>query len=217
MRTTVEIVEILENYLKEKKISLRQFSALVDIPHSTILTWKKKNTLPSIEFISRIAAFMNVSLDWLVNGEIAEGLDNSYENPCSRRSILYRIEIVLRQKNVDYDYDTESLYNKYLKDIVEYEVLMNWVAGRANMPEDVLPKIAARLDVSLQWLLTKDEYHQQDFDAYIYGLATKYPSLLKGYNCLDEEDQKFVFHYINSRLELNQFKRQAELNKKDDQ
>ncbi|MBQ5470905.1 MAG: helix-turn-helix transcriptional regulator [Treponema sp.] len=217
MRTTVEIVEILENYLKEKKISLRQFSALVDIPHSTILTWKKKNTLPSIEFISRIAAFMNVSLDWLVNGEIAEGLDNSYENPCSRRSILYRIEIVLRQKNVDYDYDTESLYNKYLKDIVEYEVLMNWVAGRANMPEDVLPKIAARLDVSLQWLLTKDEYHQQDFDAYIYGLASKYPGLLKGYNCLDEEDQKFIDHYITSRLEVQTLKRQAELNKKDDQ
>ena len=217
MRTTVEIVEILENYLKEKKISLRQFSALVDIPHSTILTWKKKNTLPSIEFISRIAAFMNVSLDWLVNGEIAEGLDNSYENPCSRRSILYRIEIVLRQKNVDYDYDTESLYNKYLKDIVEYEVLSNWVEGRANMPEDVLPKIAARLDVSLQWLLTKDEYHQQDFDAYIYGLATKYPGLLKGYNCLDEEDQKFIDHYITSRLEVQTLKRQAELNKKDDQ
>lgn len=75
MRTTVEIVEILENYLKEKKLSLRQFSALVDIPHSTILTWKKKNTLPSIESTSKIASFMNVSLDWLVNGENFEYSD----------------------------------------------------------------------------------------------------------------------------------------------
>lgn len=217
MRTTLEIIKILENYLKEKKISLRQFSALVDISHSTIITWKKKNTLPSIEFISKIASFMNVSLDWLVNGEIAEGTDNSYENPYSRRSILYRIEIVLRQKNLDYDYNIESLHNKYLKDIVDYEVLMNWVEGRANIAEDVLPKIAAQLDVTLQWLLTKDEYHQEDFDAHIYGLATKYPGLLKGYNCLNEEDQKFIDHYITSRLEINQFKRQAELNKKNDQ
>ena len=217
MRTTLEIIKILENYLKEKKISLRQFSALVDISHSTIITWKKKNTLPSIEFISKIASFMNVSLDWLVNGEIAEGTDNSYENPYSRRSILYRIEIVLRQKNLDYDYNIESLHNKYLKDIVDYEVLMNWVEGRANIAEDVLPKIAAQLDVTLQWLLTKDEYHQEDFDAHIYGLATKYPGLLKGYNCLNEEDQKFSDHYITSRLEINQFKRQTELNKKDDQ
>ena len=217
MRTTLEIIKILENYLKEKKISLRQFSALVDISHSTIITWKKKNTLPSIEFISKIASFMNVSLDWLLNGEIAEGTDNSYENPYSRRSILYRIEIVLRQKNLDYDYNIESLHNKYLKDIVDYEVLMNWVEGRANIAEDVLPKIAAQLDVTLQWLLTKDEYHQEDFDAHIYGLATKYPGLLKGYNCLNEEDQKFSDHYITSRLEINQFKRQTELNKKDDQ
>ena len=217
MRTTVEIVEILENYLKEKKLSLRQFSALVDIPHSTILTWKKKNTLPSIEFISKIASFMNVSLDWLVNGALAIGENNTLENVYSRKSILYRVEIVLRQNNQDYDYDIESLHNKYLKDIVEFEVLINWVAGRVNISEDVLPKIAAQLDVSLQWLLTKDEYHQEDFNAHLYGLAIKYPGILKGYNCLDEEDQKFIDHYIVSRLELRQLKREKELNNKDPQ
>ena len=217
MRTCLEIIEILENYLKEKKLSLRKFSALVGIPNSTISSWKKKNTLPSMEFISKIASFMNVSLDWLVNDDIVENQDNSYENVYSRRSILSRIKIVLRQKNNNYDCDTESLYNKYLKNIVDYEVLMNWVEGRAYIAEDVLPKIAAQLDVSLQWLLTKDEYHQEDFDAHIYGLATKYPGLLKGYNCLNEEEQKFIDHYITSRLEINQFKRQAELNNKNDQ
>lgn len=215
MRTCLEIVEIIENYLKEKKLSLRKFSALVDIPHSTILTWKKKNTLPSIEFISKIASFMNISLEFLVNGALAVGENNTLENVYSRRSILYRIKIVLRQKNNEYD--TESLYNKYLKDIVDYEVLINWVEGRANIAEDVLPKIAAQLDVSLQWLLTKDEYHQEDFDAHIYGLATKYPGLLKGYDYLNKEEQKFIDHYLTSCLEINQFKRQAELNNKNDQ
>ena len=217
MRTSSEFVEILENYLKEKKISRRQFCALVDIPNTTISSWKTKNILPSIELVAKIAKFMNVSLDWLVYDDIVENQDNTYENPYSRRSILYRIEIVLRQKNMDYDYNTESLYNKYLKNIVDYDVLIYWVEGRANIAEDVLPKIAAQLDVSLQWLLTKDEYHQEDFDAHIYGLATKYPGLLKGYNCLNEEEQKFIDHYITSRLEINQFKRQAELNNKNDQ
>ena len=69
IRSSGELVEILKDYLKEQKISLRQFSTLVGIPHSTILTWKKKNTLPSIEFIAKIASFMNVSLDWLVYEE----------------------------------------------------------------------------------------------------------------------------------------------------
>ena len=217
MRTSSEFVEILENYLKEKKISRRQFCALVDIPNTTISSWKTKNILPSIELVAKIAKFMNVSLDWLVYDDIVENQDNTYENPYSRRSILYRIEIVLRQKNMDYDYNTESLYNKYLKNIVDYEVLINWVEGRANIAEDVLPKLAAQLDVSLQWLLTKDEYHQEDFNAHLYGLAIKYPGILKGYNCLDEEDQKFIDHYIVSRLELRQLKREKELNNKDPQ
>ena len=66
MRTSAELVEILDNYLKKKKISRRQFCALVDIPNSTISSWKSKNVLPSIEFVSKVAKFMNVSLDWLV-------------------------------------------------------------------------------------------------------------------------------------------------------
>lgn len=217
MRKSSEFVEILEDYLKEKKISRRQFCALVDIPNTTISSWKTKNILPSIELVAKIAKFMNVSLDWLVYGDLVENQVKTYENPYSRESILYRIEIVLRQKNADYDYDIESLHNKYLKDIVDYEVLKNWVEGRANMPEDVLPKIAKKLDVSLQWLLTKDEYHQQDFNAYIYGLANKYPDLLKGYNCLAEEDQKFIDQFIRSRLEVRRLRRQVESNKQDEQ
>lgn len=74
IRSSAELVEILENYLKEKKISRRQFCALVDIPNSTISSWKSKNVLPSIELVAKVAKFMNVSLDWLVYGEIFENV-----------------------------------------------------------------------------------------------------------------------------------------------
>lgn len=215
MRSSAEFVEILENFLKEKNISRRQFCALVDIPNSTISSWKSKNVLPSIELVAKVAKFMNVSLDWLVYGELFDDADklNVLENPCSRRSILYRIEIVLRQHNQDYDYKLESLHKKYLSNIVDYEVLSNWVCGKANLPENVLPEIANKLNVSLQWLLTKDEYHQEDFDAYIYGLAKAYSGILKGYDCLEEEDQKFIDNYITSKLELRQLKSEKESKK----
>lgn len=72
MRTCGQLVEILEAYLEEKKISRRQFCALVDIPTSTIASWKAKNVLPSIELVAKLARFMNVSLDWLVYGENPE-------------------------------------------------------------------------------------------------------------------------------------------------
>lgn len=205
MRTSAEFVEILENYLKTKKISRRQFCSLVDIPNSTISSWKTKNVLPSIELVAKVAKFMNVSLDWLVYGNLFEGENdsNTSTNPSSRKNILYRIQTILRQNNSDFDYDEESLHKKYLNDIVDYEVIYNWANGRANMPDDVLPRIANKLKVPLQWLLTQDSINQNDFDkhAYIYGLARLYPGILKGYDALDEENKKFIDNYINYCLE----------------
>ncbi len=214
MRTSSEFVEILEKYLKEKKISRPQFCALVDIPNTTISSWKTKNTLPSIEFVAKIAKFMNVSLDWLVNGELYEETlkENSDSNIYSRQNILYRIEIILRQMHNDFDYDLESLHNKYLQDIVNYETLINWVNYKVCLPENTLPNIANALKVSLQWLLTQEGYYPDDKDNYLYELSKKYPNLLRGYNILDEEDQKFIDHYITSKLELRELKRQKEQN-----
>lgn len=67
MRTGIEIVNILDNYLRNKNLSRRQFCALVDIPNSTVATWKQKNIMPSIEHLNKVAIFMNVSLDYLIN------------------------------------------------------------------------------------------------------------------------------------------------------
>jgi len=218
MRTCGQLVEILEAYLEEKKISRRQFCALVDIPTSTIASWKAKNVLPSIELVAKLARFMNVSLDWLVYGENPETTlrENTDENLYSRKSILYRIETVLRQNNDDYDYDLKSLHEKYLSDIIEYEALMNWVNGKSYISEEVLPKIAKKLNVTLQWLLTKDEYHQQDFDAYLFGLAKAYSGLVKGYDCLDEQDKRFIDNYIQTKLDYRRLKSKedTELQKK---
>jgi len=214
----VQLVEILEAYLEEKKISRRQFCVLVDIPTSTIASWKAKNVLPSIELVAKLARFMNVSLDWLVYGENPETTlrENTDENPYSRKSILYRIETVLRQNNDDYDYDLKSLHEKYLSDIIDYEALMNWVNGKSYISEEVLPNIAKKLNVTLQWLLTKDEYHQQDFDAYLFGLAKAYSGLVKGYDCLDEQDKRFIDSYIQTKLDYRRLKSKenAELQKK---
>lgn len=69
MRSSSELVAILDDYLESRKISRRQFCALVGIPNSTISSWKSKNVLPSIELVAKVSKFMNVSLDWLVTGE----------------------------------------------------------------------------------------------------------------------------------------------------
>ena len=65
-RTTSETFEIIENLLKEKKISENEFYKLVDISDTTLSLWKTKNILPDIEIVNKIGEFLNVSSEWLL-------------------------------------------------------------------------------------------------------------------------------------------------------
>ena len=69
VRSGAEFVEIIDDFLKKKEISRRQFCSLIDIPNSTIASWKSKNVMPSVELVAKVAQFMKVSLDWLVYKE----------------------------------------------------------------------------------------------------------------------------------------------------
>lgn len=222
MRNGIELVDILDKFLKEKKLSRRQFCALTDIPNSTIGTWKSKNVMPSVDLVAKVAKFMNVSLDWLVYGEIFENEpeENNNENPYSRVNIQYRMEIIMRELFKDKipdttrAHDSRYLHELFLNDIVEFDVFENWVLGRGYISDNVLPMIAKKLEVPLQWILTQDGYNQEDFDPYMYSLAKKYYSTLRKYNSVEEEDQKFIDNYLTSKLELRQLKSEKESNKK---
>lgn len=78
----------------------------MDVPISTINSWKVKNVLPSIEFVGKIAKFMNVSLDWLVFGEMLEEADNLifdthlYELAKKYRKILLILDKVIEEEIV---------------------------------------------------------------------------------------------------------------------
>ncbi len=215
MRSGKEFVELLDEYLKSKGLTRRQFCNLTDIPESTIGTWKSKNVMPSVELVSKVATFMNVSLDWLVYGEQYENanVDNTTNNPYSRRSIFDRIHKYLIQDYDDTCSDIQTLYKKYLADIVEYEIISNWVCGKANLPEDVLPRIADKLDVSLQYLLSGNHYNKDDFDPQLYERAKKYSKFLTGYSTLEKEEQQFINDYIETKKENYRLKREEEIKK----
>lgn len=215
MRTGIEFVEIIDDFLKKKEISRRQFCSLIDIPNSTIASWKSKNVMPSVELVAKVAKFMNVSLDWLVYGEQYENANsiNTTYNPYSRRSILSRIEKYLIRDDVDTGSDLQTLFKKYLSNIVEYEIISNWVCGKANLPEDVLPRIADKLDVSLQYLLSGNHYNKDDFDPQLYERAKMYSKFLTGYSTLEKEEQQFINDYIETKKENYRLKREEEIKK----
>lgn len=66
MITGVQLVKIIEEFTKKKKISRKDFCESLEIPYQTLASWKTKNILPSLESLNKIAEYMNVSLGWLV-------------------------------------------------------------------------------------------------------------------------------------------------------
>lgn len=210
MRSGAQIAEILENFLAEKKLSRRQFCALVDIPSSTIGMWKLKNSYPSIELASRIAQFMNVSLDWLINGEICPGYENSEAEPTYPKLITNRLYQLISEQN---DYHSVYGYNKefhdlFLKDIVDYESFFNWDQGRAVLPLSTFVKLAEKANVSLQYLLTgkdsdKSFETELELDSYrIKRLYEKYKYAIWNLDTLDEESRKLCLDQIANTAEL---------------
>ena len=104
MRSAVEIVEILDTYLKENGLSRKQFCEHMGISDLTVSVWKFRNVLPSVEIAGKIAKFMNVSLDWLVFGEMLEEANNLifnthlYELAKKYRKILLILDKVIEEE-----------------------------------------------------------------------------------------------------------------------
>lgn len=211
MRNGIELVEIIDNYLESKGISRRQFCSQIEIPPSTIAAWKHKNILPNTELICKVAKFMNVSIDWIVNGENPQQESNNVD--FSRQTIMDRIETILRQNTNSFQTPFEELYTEHLGKIAGFELINNWSLGRTNIPESILTKIAEELKVTSDWLLTGKEETDQVIDTHLYKLAKEHEGVLKGFDCLDEEKQKAISKEIADSLELRRLQREAKLKK----
>lgn len=205
-----KFVEILDTYLKENELTRKQFCDDMGISNSTLATWKTRNVLPPLETIDKIARYMRVSLTWLVRDINDKDPINSPDDPTSRISIYYRIENQLKSIHSGYNYE-ESMIAQYLSDIVDPLMILQWSQGRIDIPDDVLPKIAERLKVSIQWLMTGEGYNREDFDSHLYEVAKQHKNFLYCLDCADEEDIKFFSQYFNMKMWYKDFIRQRKI------
>lgn len=54
--------------LKNKKITQKQLSVLLDLPERTVETWISRNSIPDAETAVKIAAALETSVEYLVTG-----------------------------------------------------------------------------------------------------------------------------------------------------
>lgn len=179
--------------------------------HQLLLHGNQKNILPNTELICKVAKFLNVSIDWLVNGE-----DPKTEITIvafGRHTIMDRIETILRQNTNSFDTPIAELYTEHLGKITDFDLINNWSLGRINVAESIITSLAKELKVTTDWLLTGKEETDQVIDTHLYKLAKEHEGVLKGFDCLDEEKQKAISKEIADSLELRRLQREAKLKK----
>ena len=98
--------------------------------------------------LQRISNSLNVSVHWLLFGTLENNLDLTPE------SIVSRIENALELKTQNFSKKYDTAFFETISDIVTIQELCNWKKRRLSLDYIKLLKIARRLAVSYEWLLT---------------------------------------------------------------
>ncbi|MDE5583117.1 MAG: helix-turn-helix domain-containing protein, partial [Ruminococcus sp.] len=63
------ITERIFGTLAQKKLSQKEFAKRIEINEKTVSAWKKNNSLPPVDKISKISDCLGVSIDYLLTGK----------------------------------------------------------------------------------------------------------------------------------------------------
>jgi transcriptional regulator with XRE-family HTH domain len=234
MKNGIQLVETIDLLLQEKNQTRKDFCKSINIPPSTIATWKTRNICPTVDVLSVIANNLGISLDWLVNDSSAfDELEETLGN-YSRKSIRLRIYQSLKNKYVKVDdrftddfLENENrikeLHNYYFSGgYVSYDKLLNWSKGRTDINIYIFNEWAISLNSTLQFILTGNEIlipsstndYSRTFEKRLYDLALEFRNELYSLDCLTEERKKSAITIINQLMELEHLK-YVEKNRKD--
>ena len=62
------ITERIFGILAQKGLSQKEFSNNIEVNEKTVSAWKKNNSLPPVDKISKISEFLGVSITYLITG-----------------------------------------------------------------------------------------------------------------------------------------------------
>ena len=222
MKNGIELVETIDLLLQEKNITRKDFCKTINIPASTIATWKTRNIFPTSDVLSLIADKLEVSLDWLINDSSDFDDEEKLLGQCSRQSIRNRVYQSLEKKYKENDkrFSDDFLENEELKKelhkyyfcggYVSYAVLLNWSKGRCDIDLSVFNHWAISLNTTLQFILTGSELlipsesngYSSTFEKDLYDLALKFRNELYCLKNYSPERRQLAKNILNELMRL---------------
>ena len=121
------------------------FSKQCNLSQSTVNGWYRLNKIPSVDAIkSIVAAYPNISLDWLILGE---GDMYNEQNTTVESAVIQRINQILKEKNIS----VSELATRIGK---PQTTVNNWLIAKRKPQMDFIFQILNSFeDVSAEWLL----------------------------------------------------------------
>ena len=229
----IKLINRIDDTLKDQNKTRKYLCEKLNILQGTMATWKTKNIMPPVDTLQKIATELEVSTQWLIDGDINFEENTNFLGAQSRKSIRERIYIALKNKyeNKDNrftdDYLSNSmllreLHNYYFAgDFVSFDYLYNWSKGRCEIEFFKFNQLAIGLNTSLSFLITgsetlvsSDDGYSTSFEKKLYDLAVEFRNELYCLDCLTEDRKKSAIAIINQLMELEHLK-YVEKNRKD--
>ena len=150
----------VESILVLEKKTRKDLCEHLGISAQAFTNWKQQLSLPSVETALKISNYLNVSLEWLINGYITwDGWSDS------RPSMVYsRIAALLRtlpENEREYSDENPEKLHAPLKNIVDNLTLINWREDRAIPNPYDLYRIALFFNVTFVFISTGVTYSQE--------------------------------------------------------
>ncbi len=105
-------VEKIFSILNERNINQKTFATAIGVSQGNVTDWKKGRSNPSRDVLSRIASYLNISIDYLLGNESTSGTEGILLTP--QEEELVRCYRLLNN-------DGKKKMNDYLDDLLGNE------------------------------------------------------------------------------------------------
>jgi transcriptional regulator with XRE-family HTH domain len=201
------LVNRIDSVLSEIGKSRKELCKVADISIQSINNWKKQNSVPAADTAIKIANYLEVSVEWLINGEL--NLSGDFDSQPSQ--VYYRIYNLLLEKTGLSEPDNApskpevmfSVLHKPLSNIISNTTLNNWRQNRACPDGNVLLKIAEYFNQSFAFLATGktvsseingDPITKEDYQDYC--IYKKHKELIWSFELLYDADKRNISRLI---------------------
>lgn len=190
---------IFRDLRKEKSLTQMELAKILNIDQTTVSKWEVGKAIPDYDTLQRLADFYNVSVDYLLGRENKHFVSPTFE----QNTALTRLKELRESKNL-----TQAKLAEILG--VGRTTITMYEKGAIVPPADILQKLANYFDVSVDYLLGREESLQKEMPAGFPSDISQFENDLRKVNFpvdkwtqLSDEQQRILLSTIENFIKNN--------------